>query len=157
MVHPQKNGIDLKHAVEFSRFGSHQSSNPVNLTAFPPNVKFCVPALSCTFFWIHRPIGQLLHCTPWFPVSQTGLPGLFNKRRRRERDLEWDPLDRTLATGLVDWGSALVRCFPALSGASENTTRSPDSTQLASDKALDPGVALRKIAIYRRAIHSERI
>ncbi|WP_423860668.1 hypothetical protein, partial [Arachnia propionica] len=26
-----KNGIDLKHAVEFSRFGSHQSSNPVNL------------------------------------------------------------------------------------------------------------------------------
>ena len=31
LVHPQKNGIDLKHAVEFSRFGSHQSSNPVNL------------------------------------------------------------------------------------------------------------------------------
>ena len=115
LVHPQKNGIDLKHAVEFSRFGSHQSSNPVNLTAFPPNVKFCVPALSCTFFWIHRPIGQLLHCTPWFPVSQTGLPGLFNRRRHRARDLERDPLDRTLATGLVDWGvpwSAASQRFP---------------------------------------------
>ena len=77
LVHPQKNGIDLKHAVEFSRFGSHQSSNPVNFTAFPPNVKFSVFALSCTLFRFHRPFGQLLHCTPRIPVSQTGLPGLF--------------------------------------------------------------------------------
>ena len=72
LIHPQKNGIDLKHAVEFSRFGSHQSSNPTNFTAFPPNVKFSVLALSCIVSECHRPEGQLLHATPSHPVSQIG-------------------------------------------------------------------------------------
>ena len=74
LVHPQKNGIDLKHAVEFSRFGSHQSSNPVNLTAFPPNVKFSVPALSCTFSEFATLSGSFSTVLPGSRFRKSGLP-----------------------------------------------------------------------------------
>ena len=74
MIHPQKNGIDLKHAVEFSRFGSHQSSNPVNLTAFPPNVKFSVPALSCTFSEFATLSGSFSTVLPGPRFRKSGLP-----------------------------------------------------------------------------------
>ena len=69
-----KNGIDLKHAVEFSRFGSHQSSNPVNLTAFPPNVKFRAPALSCTFSGFTALSGSFSTVLPGSLFHKPGFP-----------------------------------------------------------------------------------
>ncbi len=134
---PKKFGIDLKHAVEFSRFGSHQSSNPTNFTAFPPNVKFRVPALSCIVSECHRPEGQLLYCTPRIPVSQTGLPGLFLGDVDKHLALSGIHLITHSPRG-SSRGSAPVCRFPAVSGARENITHSPRHAQPYESTHLKP-------------------
>ena len=115
LVHPQKNGIDLKHAVEFSRFGSHQSSNPVNLTAFPPNVKFCVPALSCTFSGFTAPSGSFSTVLPGSLFRKPGFPDCSTGGVTEHVTLSGIHLiahsPRGSSTGGVPWSAASQR-FP---------------------------------------------
>ena len=115
LVHPQKNGIDLKHAVEFSRFGSHQSSNPVNFTAFPPNVKFCVPALSCTFSGFTAPSGSFSTVLPGSLFRKPGFPDCSTGGVTKHVTLSGIHLiahsPRGSSTGGVPWSAASQR-FP---------------------------------------------
>ena len=110
-----KNGIDLKHAVEFSRFGSHQSSNPVNLTAFPPNVKFCVPALSCTFSGFTAPSGSFSTVLPGSLFRKPGFPDCSTGGVTEHVTLSGIHLiahsPRGSSTGGVPWSAASQR-FP---------------------------------------------
>ena len=110
-----KNGIDLKHAVEFSRFGSHQSSNPVNFTAFPPNVKFCVPALSCTFSGFTAPSGSFSTVLPGSLFRKPGFPDCSTGGVTEHVTLSGIHLiahsPRGSSTGGVPWSAASQR-FP---------------------------------------------